>query len=126
MATWHDHLFLLFHILRCPPGIAAWAMPLIQVPEPLLNASINGSNEINYCMIFLKILMIPIKMRKEFLAKLQEDDNRVVDAMKEELWVLVDSDGEDDGHEGALNVDGLKENDLVCLLNQMPLEKLFG
>lgn len=67
-------------------------------------------------------------MRKEFLAQLEDNDsNQAVDAMKEERWVLVDSDGEDDAADGGtICLDGLKENDLVCLLNQMPLEKLFG
>lgn len=125
MATWQDHLFLLFHVLRCPPGIASWAMPMIQVPLPLENASINGSCEINYCLVFLKILMLPIRQRNEFLAQLHDDENRVVDAVKEELWVLVDSDGEDDNY-GCTGEEGLKENDLVSLLNQMPLHKLFG
>lgn len=125
MATWQDHLFLLFHVLRCPPGIASWAMPMIQVPQPLENASINSSHEINYCLVFLKILMLPIKQRNEFLAQLHDDENRVVDAVKEELWVLVDSDGEDDNC-GGTGEEGLKENDLVSLLNQLPLQKLFG
>lgn len=31
VATRYDHLFLLNHVLRCPPGVGTWAPPFIQV-----------------------------------------------------------------------------------------------
>lgn len=44
--------------------------------------------------------------------------------MTEERWILVDSDGED-SHTPAGECAGLKESDLIALLNQVPFEALF-
>lgn len=43
--------------------------------------------------------------------------------MKDELWVLVDSEGEEDGSEDAPS---LKESDLIALLDQIPFKMFFG
>ncbi|KAF7282452.1 hypothetical protein GWI33_002679 [Rhynchophorus ferrugineus] len=43
------------------------------------------------------------------------------DTATEAIWVLVDSDGEDDETGGV----PLKENDLVAIFNQLPMDNLF-
>lgn len=49
---------------------------------------------------------------------MQNKDNVAEDA----LWVVIDSDGEEDDETVGSS---LKENDLVSLLNQVPIDNLF-
>lgn len=49
--------------------------------------------------------------------------NKDCDAVKDERWVLVDSDGEEDGSEAAPS---LKESDLIALLDQIPFKMFFS
>lgn len=58
-------------------------------------------------------ILIVIKSQKE-----------ITDPAKEERWILIDSDGED-SHTAAGDCVGLKESDLIALLNQIPFEELF-
>lgn len=89
LATWQDHLFLLYHILRCPAGVASWASSFIQIPKPIAdtNRSIFNNEEVHHCMAFIRTLLFPIKTRNEFLAQLK-DDSKVLDGVKDDLWVL--------------------------------------
>lgn len=49
--------------------------------------------------------------------------NKESDAVKDELWVLVDSEGEED----LLNdAPSLKESDLIAFLDQIPFKMFFG
>jgi ectopic P granules protein 5 len=57
--------------------------------------------------------------------QLNKELNNVVDPVKEEIWILVDSDGEEGNDTETGQCVGLKENDLVNLINQIPLEQLF-
>lgn len=127
MATWQDHLFLIYHVLRCPPGIASWAIPLIQLPQTFSNKSATttpfASDDINHCMTFLKVLLLPTKQRAEFLKQLQSS-NAPIDATVEDLWIIIDSDGEEDSTPAG-ECATLKEADLIALLNQVPFEHLF-
>lgn len=130
LATWMDHMFLIYHVLRCPPGIGSWATPIIQIPvssdrnakdtltSPFANA------EINHCVTFLKVLLMPTKQRNEFLVQLNQM-NAPIDASEEDLWIVIDSDGEED-QTPAGECAGLKENDLIALFNQVPFEQLFS
>lgn len=123
-ATWQDHLFLIYHVLRCPPGIACWATSLIQIPNAKNNETAPfSSDEINHCVTFLKVLLMPTKQRNEFLANLNTE-NGAIDATTEDLWIIIDSDGEGD-NTPAGECATLKENDLIALLNQVPFESLF-
>lgn len=127
-ATWQDHLFLIYHVLRCPGGVSDWATSFIQIPRPpprVLNVSPFSSNEIHHCIAFLRTLLLPIASRNEFLATpIKEPVAAVVDPVKEDKWILVDSDGDEDN---AASGDclGLKEKDLIAFLNQIPLECMF-
>lgn len=123
-ATWQDHLFLVYHVLRCPPGVATWAVPFIQMPETKSMETVPFANdEINHCMTFLKVLLMPTKHRSEFLAQLYAE-NGAIDATADDLWIIIDSDGEED-HTPSGEVAKLKETDLIALLNQVPFENLF-
>lgn len=124
VATWQDHLFIIYHVLRCPPGIANWATSLIQIPKTkTIELTPFNSDEINHCVTFLKVLLMPTKQRTEFLANLHTE-NGPIDATAEDLWIIIDSDGEED-NTPAGECAKLKENDLIALLNQVPFEYLF-
>lgn len=124
VATWQDHLFLIYHVLRCPPGIT-WATSLIQIPKAKPNETAPfSSDEINHCITFLRVLLMPTKQRSEFLANLHTE-NGPIDATAEDLWIIIDSDGEED-NTPAGECAKLKETDLIALLNQVPFEYLFG
>lgn len=53
-----------------------------------------------------------------------KSQKEITDPVKEERWILVDSDGED-SHTPSGDCVGLKESDLIALLNQIPFEELF-
>ncbi|XP_034112376.2 ectopic P granules protein 5 homolog [Drosophila albomicans] len=137
LATKEDHWFLLFNILRCPNGVAIWAAEFLQLPgmtsrqnkpkgiQPNeLPLSLN-SPELNHCVAVLQILLLPIKKRNEYLKSQAQAQKELSDATgSNERWTVVDSDGEDTltptGEYG-----GVKEGDLIALLNQLPFDKLF-
>lgn len=124
VATWQDHLFLIYHVLRCPAGLASWATHIIQIPRPSTKTvSAFACDEVHHCIAFLKVLLMPTKQRNEFLAQLQLA-NTPVDASNDEVWTIIDSDGEED-HTPSGECVGLKENDLTALFNQVPFEDLF-
>lgn len=127
LATWMDHMFLIYHVLRCPPGIASWATPIIQVPistDKEMLSSPFASAEINHCVTFLKVLLMPTRQRNDFLAQLNQA-NTPIDAAKDDLWIVIDSDGEED-QTPVGECAALKENDLIALFNQVPFEHLFS
>lgn len=123
IATWQDHLFLIYHVLRCPAGVASWATSIIQIPAPASTTSAFASEEVHHCIAYLKVLLMPTKQRDEFLAQLRIA-NTPVDASNDDVWTIIDSDGEED-HLPTGECVGLKENDLTALFNQVPFEQLF-
>lgn len=89
-----------------------------------------AASELHQCVAYLRTLLRPVQGRTDFLRQNERrrrarvtSDSQPLDPVKEDLWILVDSDGEDDiaGAEDAASGPGevLKEN-------QMPLEQLFG
>ncbi|XP_055633796.1 ectopic P granules protein 5 homolog isoform X2 [Toxorhynchites rutilus septentrionalis] len=116
IATAHDHLFVLFHVLRSPSGIADWASPLVQLPTG--DGFVWDSAEFQHALVALASILLPIKKRSEFLQKLKLDMNRSIDVVQEEMWAIVDSDGED--YSESESVPDLKEADLVALIDQVP------
>ncbi|XP_011503160.1 PREDICTED: ectopic P granules protein 5 homolog [Ceratosolen solmsi marchali] len=130
MATWQDHLFLLSHILRCPGGVANWAQGFIQVPVPVKNSPIVlttsplNDAHLDHILATLAIILMPVKEREKFLEQvqitLQETGNNEGDT----VWVMLDEEGEED--EDIANIGAnLFESDLISLLHQIPLNKLF-
>ncbi|KAK9711672.1 hypothetical protein QE152_g25342 [Popillia japonica] len=119
VANYQDHLFLLSHVLRCPPGISVWASTFVQTPLPASeNDSPFSSFEINHIMTILALLLLPIDKREQFLEELMQHKDNPGEA----LWVMVDSDGEEDEESSGLS---LRENDLVSLFNQLPIDDVF-
>lgn len=53
-----------------------------------------------------------------------KSQKEITDPVKDDRWILVDSDGED-SHTSSGECIGLKESDLIALLNQIPFEELF-
>lgn len=143
---WTDRLFLTLHVMRCPAGVSDWATAFVQLPKPPLrdDASASGvrfapfvAHELHQCVAYLRTLLRPVEGRTDFLRQNERrrrarvtSDTQPLDPVKEDLWILVDSDGDDDTAGAADEASGpgevLKEKDLIALLNQMPLEQLFG
>lgn len=106
-------------IFRCPAGVGSWASSFVQTPlifglaeSPFVNY------QIHHVLTILAVILSPIKAREQFL----EDIAQTRDEASEALWVIVDSDGEEDEESSGVS---LKENDLVALLNQLPLDNMF-
>ncbi|XP_028134145.1 ectopic P granules protein 5 homolog isoform X1 [Diabrotica virgifera virgifera] len=119
LANYQDHLFVLNHVLRCPAGVGSWASAFIQTPVHV-NASLSpfANFEINHVLTILAAILTPVRGRELFL----EDLSQKSDTVAEAIWVMVDSEGEEDEDSP---IKPLKENDLVALLNQLPLDDLF-
>ncbi|CAG9823224.1 unnamed protein product [Phaedon cochleariae] len=118
VANYQDHLFILNHVLRCPAGVSNWASCFVQTPLASRTCESPFANlQINHVLTILATILTPIRERERFL----EDIAQGKEMAGEALWVLVDSDGEEDENIGV----SLKENDLVGLLNQLPLDELF-
>ncbi|XP_004534242.1 ectopic P granules protein 5 homolog isoform X2 [Ceratitis capitata] len=137
VATKEDHWFLLFNILRCPSGVGDWATELLQIPCGAETPSTNppgssknempldlNSSEMSNCIATLQILLLPISKRNEYLKDFEKSHKEISDPVREERWILIDSDGED-SHNANGECVGLKESDLIALLNQIPFEKMF-
>lgn len=128
VATWQDHLFLLNHVIRCPGGVTSWAKSYIQIPVPSRNrgSSTSPLNDphLDHIVATLAVILLPIKERNQFLEQvqisLQESGNNSGDT----VWVMLDEEGEED--EDIANCGAnLFETDLISLLHQIPLDKLF-
>jgi hypothetical protein len=126
VATWQDHVFILFHILRCPVGVGNWASDLIQVPVQKIDESQSPFNvrEFQHCVALLSALLLPVKDRGTFLEGITKDLIPATENVEEDVWILVDSDGEE-GSSPSGECIGLKENDLVAIFDQIPFEVLF-
>lgn len=128
VATWQDHVFILFHILRCPVGVGNWAASLIQVP--VMQRSVEELQspfsypEFQHCIALLAALLLPVKDRGTFLEGITKDLIPTSENIEEDIWILVDSDGEE-GSSPSGECIGLKENDLVAIYDQIPFEMVF-
>jgi hypothetical protein len=116
VATASDHLFLLHHVLRSPGGISSWAIPLIQIPlEDLTNSYPSTSSAfLDHAITFLSVLMNPIYEREKVIS-----DRRSL----EDPWTFLDSDGDEEDE--SRRYMALLENDLVAILNQLPIDSVF-
>lgn len=126
LATWQDHVFILFHVLRCPVNVGNWAASLIQVPISVPTTSIDSPfslSEFQHCIAILSALLLPVKDRGAFLVGITKD---LVPKQSsgDDAWILVDSDGEE-GSTPQGECVGLKENDLVAIYEQIPFETIF-
>lgn len=128
VATWQDHVFILFHILRCPVGVGNWAAELVQVPVMDRSSDELQSPfsypEFQHCIALLAALLLPVKDRGTFLEGITKDLIPTTDNVEDDVWILVDSDGEE-GSSPSGECIGLKENDLVAIYDQIPFEMVF-
>ncbi|XP_063226634.1 ectopic P granules protein 5 homolog [Bacillus rossius redtenbacheri] len=127
LASWKDHLYVLNHVLRCPAGVASWAAGLVQVPAPpplsqQHGASVFADHRLGHMLAVLATLLMPVREREKFL---QQVHMGTQDSDDDSFWVLVDSDGEEDEETSKSGCTLLKENDLVAILNQIPIDSLF-
>ncbi|XP_024941283.1 ectopic P granules protein 5 homolog isoform X2 [Cephus cinctus] len=128
VANWQDHLFLLNHVLRCPGGVTNWAVGYIQTPVPLRNRGSSSSPlndpHLNHMITMLAIILLPVKERDKFLEQVQISLQDTSNSPGDTVWVMLDEEGEDD--EDIANIGAnLRESDLISLLHQIPLDKLF-
>ena len=122
--TFSDRVFLLNHVLRCPPGVGHWAASYVQVPAPLDTDEEEYlmSDNLNQMMSLLSTLFSPIRGRREMLREFCLPDRNQSD---DHNFVLLDSDGEDVECNVVDGTFPLRENDFVAILNQFPFENLF-
>ncbi|XP_008546899.1 ectopic P granules protein 5 homolog [Microplitis demolitor] len=127
IATWQDHLFILNHVLRCPGGVTNWAAGFIQTPVAPKSRGISLSSlqdpYLDHMITTLATMLLPIKERDKFLEQVQlslQDTSNPGDT----VWVMLDEEGEED--EDISTAANLFESDLINLLNQIPVDKLFA
>uniref|UniRef100_UPI00358F4E9A ectopic P granules protein 5 homolog n=1 Tax=Myxine glutinosa TaxID=7769 RepID=UPI00358F4E9A len=114
-------VFLLYHLLRLPAGLAAWAVPFLQIRMD------RDFSSIDHFMEPLAMFMSPARNRIDFLCLMNTDTSRSSsneEAEQSDNWTLVDEAGEEDeSDEQSWHL--LDENDLLCLYSQFPFHKLF-
>ncbi|XP_014245821.1 ectopic P granules protein 5 homolog [Cimex lectularius] len=121
VASWHDHVFIISHVLRCPGGMSKWAVPFIQIPQPPPKC-INPLAYLNHMIAIISIIVSPIKDRELFLSQLEKLNSNI---KSEDVWVIVDSEGEEEEENANNSQANLKENDIISIFNQIPLDSLF-
>ena len=129
VANWQDHMFILNHILRCPGGVTNWAIAFVQTPAPPrnhqgLSASPLNDPYLDHMIATLAVMLLPIREREKFLEQVQISLQDTADNAGDTVWVMLDEEGEED--EDIANTGAnLYESDLIALVHQIPLEKLF-
>ena len=136
-ANFHDLLFVLHHVLRCGPGFGRWAACLIQPNVPSYENLTDVSDSPNAdpfdhpalaeILVILSIVTSPVRGREAFIRDLLTPTQLQLGAANpgsggpaavSKDWVVIDSDGED---EPGSSSSYMKENDLVAILNQIPI-----
>ncbi|XP_066999967.2 ectopic P granules protein 5 homolog [Anabrus simplex] len=135
VASWKDHLFVLNHVLRCPAGVGTWAASFVQAPPPVIvpanreqfELSPFATPHLDHMVAALATILLPIREREHFLEQVQTSlrESTSREPQPDSVWVLVDSEGEEDEDVSKSCWSILKENDLVSLLNQIPLDCMF-
>lgn len=128
VATWQDHLFIINHILRCPGGVTNWAAGYVQAPAKSKTRGFTTSalNDpyLDHMIATLAVILLPIKEREKFLEQVQISLQDTGTNPGDTVWVMLDEEGEED--EDIANTGAnLWESDLITLLNQIPMDKLF-
>ena len=105
--------------MRCPAGVGAWAAHYIQPRRPEVGDSLDDTTTFDHpyldgLLTVLSTVLLPVKGREGALKELKVTSPVKV---KDNIWVVLDSEGEEDedpSHSWSL----LRENDLVSILNQ--------
>lgn len=128
--NYNETLFIINHVLRCPPGIHQWATSFVRFLLPTSFDLLCSPMYIRYVAHFLATLLFPIKNRDIFLQNWLGENGETIPpiatlpaAKNQQQWMLIDADG----HERAalLRWDTLNEDDLISLLNQFNLNYLM-
>ncbi|XP_028402357.1 ectopic P granules protein 5 homolog [Dendronephthya gigantea] len=132
VATLPDHVFILNHVLRCPPGVtrklAHFVQPLLLhtwTPVASYDEYFWQNPLLHHFVTMLANLLLPIKLREKYLllmkSVLSPDGSESPTIVS---WVMVDEDGEED-----LNLEEswmlIPENDFVALFSQFAFDALF-
>ena len=128
--NFNETLFIINHVLRCPPGVHQWATNFVRFLRPASFEQLCSPIYIRYVAHFLSALLFPIKNRDVFLQNWLGENGESVPQLNslpavknQQQWMLIDADG----HERAalLRWDTLNEDDLIALLNQFNLNYLM-
>ena len=113
-----DYLFLAHHVLRCPAGLAKWGHPYLQTPYYDLTEDDNEINihHVDVTLALLSAVCQPITSREQFIRNADGDAQD-----QDNYWVWLDSEGEDEDGDPV----HLTDEDLLSLLNQVPLTNVF-
>ena len=140
--TTDGRLFLLNHVLRCPPASINWFGSFISCPNPLeANDHDQAVDAMNFCLAMISTILSPIKYRDKFIKynkpnakhKLSSCSNNSAESgltvvQKEsdddDVWHLLDSENEK-GEDIHLNESDLTELDIIQLLVQIPFEQVL-
>lgn len=89
----------------------------------ILSTSPLNDPHLDHIVSTLAVILMPVKEREKFLEQVQialQDTGSQADT----VWVMLDEEGEED--EDISNIGAnLSESDLIFLLHQIPLDKLF-
>jgi len=149
--TTDGRLFLLNHVLRCPPASINWFGSFIDCANPLdANDHNDAIKSMNFCLAMISTILSPIKFRDKYIKynqpafssltkhKLSNVSNNSNDTSStitfsnqkenssddDDVWHLLDSENER-GEDIHLNESDLTELDIIQLLVQMPFEDLL-
>ncbi|XP_023220857.1 ectopic P granules protein 5 homolog [Centruroides sculpturatus] len=133
IATLEDHLFILNHVLRCPPGVGEWATNFIQFPGSCLwlasKHSYMDSPLLDHIITVFATLLFPIRAREKFLECYKSSVMLATGGeTPHDKWVMVTSiEGEDTVEE--MDVCDIllrwKESDILGLFQQIPFGDMF-
>nr|XP_058943375.1 ectopic P granules protein 5 homolog [Pocillopora verrucosa] len=127
-----DLVFLLNHLLRCPPGFTSKIAQFIQFPVPQFKS--HGYNVVDepyywdnplvhHFVAMLSSLLLPVRERDRYLQKLALGKEAAMGSIS---WTIVDDDGEsleDEDPETSWVL--IQENDLIALFSQFPFDAIF-
>ncbi|XP_055355114.1 ectopic P granules protein 5 homolog [Paramacrobiotus metropolitanus] len=123
-STFYDQLFVLNQILRCPSPVIQWSAAFLQIalPNSFTPKSCNDPF-VKHFIVMLRVLLLPVKAKTEFLSHLALDTLENDDA--DASWIVVDPDADGQELMGG-SVTEVQENDIFVLLAQFPFSRLFS
>jgi len=128
--NYNETLFIINHVLRCPPGIHQWATNFVRFLLPTSLEILCSPMYIRYVAHFLATLLFPIKNRDIFLQNWLGENGETIPQISslpatqnQQQWMLIDADGQE--RAALLRWDTLNEDDLIALLNQFNLNYLM-
>ena len=125
-ASKEDFLFLAHHMLRCPAGSVRWSRPYMQTPYYNAYSQEDNIHRTDVALSLLSLVCQAVDHRDDFLKSWMCDEDPI------NHWVWLDSDGDDeegaDSSDVPVGVSGvlhLSDNDLLALINQIPIADIY-